>query len=193
MADLAALLEKEAGAEIEAILSEARERASEIVSQAEREAEALVQRAERQAQSRRQAAQVRARSSAQLEAASMRLGAQQKAIDSVFNEVKSRIDALPKDEKRYAAVLDALLKEALEDVAGEPDAVVAHPDAASAVRAAMERAGVSAELRTDASVSGGVRIETGSVSVENTLPGRLAALRDELASEVAAVLTSKEP
>lgn len=192
MADLAALLEKEASAEIEAILADARERASQIVEEAEREAEALVASRERQAEAQRKAALVRARSSAQLEAASTRLNAQQKAIESVFAEAESGIEELTGDESRYPRVFAELLKEAVEGARGTPDAVVVHPADEKLARRTLEQEDLTAEVRTDPDVVGGVRVVTGHISVENTLGGRLAALRDELASEVAAALMSKE-
>ena len=192
MADLASLLEKEASAEIDAILAEARERASEIKADAEGEAETLVANRERQARSQRQAALVRARSAAQLEAASLRLNAQQDAIAEVFREVEARIEALTSDEARYAPVLTALLKEAAEGLGSAPDAVVVNPADEDLARRAMADAGVRAELRTDPAVTTGVRVATGRISIENTLKARLASLRDDLASEVAAALTSKE-
>lgn len=192
MADLAALLQKEASAEIDAILAEARERASQVVADAEAEAESLVASRERQAEMQRRAALVRARSSAQLEASSLRLNAQQEAIASVFREVEERIVALRKDGARYADVLTALLKEALEALDGPPDAIVVHPDDERIARRAIDAVGARGEVRTDPGMGSGVRVVTGRVSVENTLEARLAALRDELASEVAAALTSKE-
>ncbi len=192
MADLAALLDKEASAEIEAILAEARERASAIVADAERDAEALVAARERQAEAQRQAALVRARSAAQLEAASMRLTAQQQAILSVFRQAETSIDELVKDEARYAPILEALLREALDGVRGEPEAIYVHPGDEAVAEKAARAAGVDLEIRTDDAVRAGVKVTTGRVSVENTLPARLDALRDELASEVAAALTSKE-
>lgn len=192
MADLAALLDKEASAEIEAILAEARERASAIVADAERDAEALVAARERQAKAQRQAALVRARSAAQLEAASMRLNAQQEAIQSVFREVEDEIVALTDDDARYAPVLEALLREALDGVRGTPDVVIVHPNEEALAKKAAKAVGVDAEIRTDPSVHGGVKVATGRVSVENTLSVRLDALRDELASEVSDALTSKE-
>lgn len=192
MADLAALLEKEASAEIEAILGGARERASEIVAEAEREAEALVATRERQAEANRQAALVRARSSASLEAASMRLNAQQEAIQTVFREAEAQIEALRADGTRYPRILAALLKEAAEGLRGAPDAVVVNPSDEAAVRQALQEAGMNADVRTDPATVAGVRVVSGRISVENTLPARLAALRDELASEVAAALSSKE-
>ena len=192
MADLAALLDKEASAEIEAILAEARERASAIVADAERDAEALVAARERQAKAQRQAAFVRARSAAQLEAASMRLNAQQEAIQSVFREAEDEIAALTDDDARYAPVFASLLREALDGVRGTPDALVVHPDDEDVAKKAAKAAGVDADIRTDPSVRAGVKVTTGRVAVENTLYGRLDALRDELASEVADALTSKE-
>lgn len=192
MADLAALLQKEASAEIEAILAEARERASAIVADAEREAESLVASRERQAEMQRRAALVRARSAAQLEAASMRLNAQQEAIQTVFREAEAQIRALRKDGARYPEVFAALLKEAVDSLQGPPDAIVVHPADEKVAARAAERLGVRGEVRSDPEMGSGVRVVTGRVSVENTLEARLAALRDELASEVAAALTSKE-
>lgn len=192
MADLAALLDKEASAEIEAILAEARERASAITSEAERDAAALVATRERSAQSAREAALVRARSAAQLEAASMRLNAQQAAIQSVFDGVNREIDALRSDATRYASVLEALLREAVAGLTGAPDAVIVHPDEEAIARQAMAAVGIEAALKTDASIRAGVQIVTGPMRVENSLPARLDALRDELASDVAAVLRSEE-
>jgi V/A-type H+-transporting ATPase subunit E len=192
MADLAALLDKEASAEIEAILAEARERASAIVEEAEREAEAIVAARARQAQAQRESARVRARSAAQLEAASMRLNAQQEAIQSVFRAAESAITDLAADEARYATVLEALLREALDGVRGTPETVLVAPSDVAAATKAVAAVGADLPVEADPSVRAGVKVTTGRVSVENTLPARLDALRDELASEVADALTSKE-
>ncbi|HEV2126581.1 MAG TPA: V-type ATP synthase subunit E, partial [Chloroflexota bacterium] len=62
MANLSALLDKEASLEIEAILSEARERASEIVAKAREEADTVVAQQERVARTQYDAALVRSRS-----------------------------------------------------------------------------------------------------------------------------------
>ena len=192
MADLAALLDKEASAEIEAILAEARERASAIVADAERDAEALVAARERQAKAGRDAALVRARSAAQLEAASMRLNAQQEAIESVFRQAEAEIAELAEDPARYGRVLEELLKEAADGVRGTPEAIVVHPADVDAARKAAKALGLDADVRGDEAVTGGVKLVTGRISVENTLATRLEALRDELSSEVLAALTSKE-
>lgn len=192
MADLAALLDKEAGAEIEAILSEARERASEIVAEAEREAETLRATRERQAKSQREAQLVRTRSAAQLEAASTRLHAQQKAIESVFGAVADKIEALTQDASRYGTVLEALIREAADALPAAPTTIRVHPDDVEVASAAAKAVGVDAPVEGDATVRAGVKVTSGRMSIENSLPARLDALRDELASEVADALTSKE-
>jgi vacuolar-type H+-ATPase subunit E/Vma4 len=122
----------------------------------------------------------------------MRLNAQQEAIESVFRQAEAEIDRLAEDPSRYGSVLEALLKEAADGVRGTPDAVLVAPTDVDAARKAAKAIGLDAEVRGDASLSGGVKLVTGRVSVENTLSARLEALRDELASEVAAALTNKE-
>jgi V/A-type H+-transporting ATPase subunit E len=192
MADLAALLDKEAGAEIEAILAEARERASTIVAEAEQEAGALIAARERQSRAQRQAVLVRARSAAQLEAASMRLNAQQEAIESVFRQAEAKITEFASDASRYDAVLEALLREAVDGIRGTPTQVRAHPDDVKVAKRAVKTIGLEVTVEGDEQVRGGVVVAAGHVSVQNTLPTRLDALRDELASEVANTLASKE-
>jgi V/A-type H+-transporting ATPase subunit E len=192
MADLAALLDKEASAEIDAILAEARERASAIVADADAEAEAIVAKRERTAKAAREATLVRARSAAQLAAASTRLQAQQRAIQSVFEAVEARFADLPNDAERYRGLMDALLREAVEGVGGTPTAIRVAPGDVDLAREVATAAGVDAEVQAADDVRSGVRVVAGSVSVENTLPARLEALRDELASDVARVLEGPE-
>lgn len=193
MADLSALLEHEASAEIETLLSEARDRASEIVSEAEREAEALRAGRERAARSQREATLVRTRSAAQLEASSMRLRAQQEAIAEVFHAAEKQLTSLPAEGERYAEILAQLLTEAREGLGdATPETVEAHPDEVDAARAAVEKAGLDATVQPSEDLRTGVRLRSGRITVENTLLQRLESLRDELASEVAEALTSKE-
>ncbi len=194
MADLAALLDKEASAEIESIHSEAQERASEIVAEAEEDAEQLVAKRERAAKQQRDAALVRARSSAELEAASMRLKAQQEAIESVFDEARDRIDAVVSDDSKYTPVFKTLLQQAVAGLDNPKDmTVVVNPDETSVAKKVVDALDLDVEVSTDAQLHGGVRLKAakGSNSIENTLAGRLDALRDELASEVSEVLLQK--
>lgn len=194
MPDLSTLLEKEASAEIEAILSEARARASEILAGARSEADSLVGARERAANAQREATLVRARSAAQLEASSLRLRAQHDGVQSVFEAARGKIEALLSDESAYAPVFAKLLAQALDGLGGQQvDAVlVAAGDRAMAEKAA-KAAGLSAPIEVADDVRGGVRIRTRSRSIiENTLFGRLEALKGELASVVSQTLFPTE-
>jgi V/A-type H+-transporting ATPase subunit E len=191
MANLAALLDKEASAEIEAILSEARSRASEIVAEANEEAEAIKAQRERAAQVQYEAALVRAKSAAQLEASSLKLRAQHEVVEEVFARARDEILALTKDEARYAKIVAALIQEAAEGLPKGGDLeVLVHPDEVASAKKALETLKLDGAVSEDASVATGIRLRVkgSSTTLENTLLGRLEALRGELASEVARTL-----
>jgi V/A-type H+-transporting ATPase subunit E len=190
VADLSALLDKEASAEIETVLSEAQARASEIVAEATSEAEALLASRRRAAEAQRDAALVRARSAAQLEAASLRLKAQHAGVENVFTAARQKIADLAKNPAEYAPLFANLLKFALEGAGNQPlEAVVVNPADREVADAALKAAGVTAKVETSDDVVGGVRLRTGNRSViESTLFGRLEALQGELASEVSTAL-----
>jgi V/A-type H+-transporting ATPase subunit E len=195
VSDLAALLDKEAGAEITAILSEARERASEIVAAAQAEAETLLAARERAAQALYEAALVRARSSAQLESSAVMLRAQHSAIESVFEAVKVELDKRVKSSA-FAGDLRKLLQEALEagGSAGSIRTVIVNPADAEVAKAAAAELGITAPVTTDPAVKGGVHVDigTGGLAIENTLDERLQAAREELSAVVARVLTGQD-
>jgi V/A-type H+-transporting ATPase subunit E len=194
MANLAALLDKEASAEIEAILSEARARASEIVANAEEEAKSLVAQRERAIASQHEAALVRAGSSAQLEAASLKLRAQHEVVAGIFDEAEAEIRALVQDPKRYEPVFAALLQEAIDNLSGQVGRITVHSSERTLAVAVANRLAPGATVETSEDLRGGVRLRAAgaSTSLENTLFGRLQALRDELASEVAQVLLADQ-
>jgi vacuolar-type H+-ATPase subunit E/Vma4 len=194
MANLTALLEKEASAEIDTILSEAHARASEIVAQAEEEARALTAQGERLAQTQAEASKVRAKSAAQLEASSLRLRAQHEAVEGVFSAVEAELRSLIKNGRRYNAVFEALLSEALEAVGGPERVakVIVHPDDAARARKIAEGRALADKIETDEGVQGGVKLQaTANVTVENTLFDRLQAAREELASDVSKLLMAE--
>lgn len=195
MADLAALLDREASSEIEGILSEARSRASAIISAATEEAETVLAGRRRGAESQQRAELVRARSAAQLESSSLTLRSQHSVIEEVFTAAEREIDALT-GNSGYADVLTKLVAEAVNGSgvsAGEIDAIVVNPSDKAAAEKASTAAGLNALVETDSSVRGGLRLKAGeNMVIENTLYGRLESLREELASEVAQVLLSKE-
>ena len=190
MADLSALLDKEASAEIETVLSEAQARASEIVAQATSEAEALQASRRRAAEAQREATLVRARSAAQLEAASLRLKAQHAGVENVFTAARQKIADLAKNPAEYAPVFAKLLKIALDGAGNQPlEAVVVNPADKDVAAQALNEAGVTTPLETSEDVTSGVRLRTGNRSViESTLLGRLESLQGELASEVSGAL-----
>lgn len=194
MANLAALLDKEASAEIEAILSEARARASEIVANAEEEAKSLVAQRERAIASQHEAALVRAGSSAQLEAASLKLRMQHEVVAGIFDEAEAELRTLVQDPKRYEPVFTALLTEAMDSLSGQVGKIVVHPSERTLATTVASKLAPGASVETSENLRGGVRLQaTGaSTTLENTLFGRLDALRDELASEVAQVLLADQ-
>ncbi len=190
MADLSTRLATEASTEIEAILSEANERAAQITEAARSEAESIVADRERRAKAQREASLVRARSAAQLEASAIRLRAQHEGVKGVFDEVRRRLDELVEDQGRYPAVFEKLLEQAL---AAARDVGVAGVEVAprdeQLARSALDKLGVKAEVKAVDDVKGGVRVRTARRSaVENTVYDRLEAMAGELASEVSQAL-----
>lgn len=195
MANLATLLDKEAGAEIEAILSEARQRASEIHAKAEDDAKAIMAQRQRSLTSQAEAASVRVKSAAQLEAASLRLKAQQQAIETAFAKAEEEIYALIQNRDRYASVLQALLSELLGSLdSATISEVRAHPDDIELLSGLLEEQGISADLIADTQIVGGVKVSSSQthMSVQNSLLERVQSSREELASEVARILL-REP
>ena len=194
MANLSTLLEKEASAEIEAILSEARERASEIVAQAKEDAEATTAQQKRTAQTQYDAALVRARSSAQLEASSLKLRAQHEAVEEVFAAAHDSLESLTKkkDNATYAGILEGLLVEALDGIGGAENAaaVVVNPEDKETGEKVAAKHNLKGKVETDEAIAGGVRVrsKSGNVRLENTLYGRLESAREELTSEVSKIL-----
>lgn len=191
MANLAALLEREASAEVETILSEARWRASEIVAKAEEDAKALTAQRERLSQTQGEAARVRARSAAQLEASSLRLRAQHGVVEGVFEAAEAELRSLLRDDKRYTPMLSTLLDEAVEALGGKENvaAVSVNPADEKRAKEAAKKYGLDGKVETDAAVEGGVKVKAlSNVTVENSLFDRLQAAREELASEVSKLL-----
>ncbi len=193
MSDLAALLDKEASAEIAAISSEAQKRASELTAAAQAEADSFSAARERAAQAQSEADLVRTRSAAQLEAASIRLNAQHSAVQSVFDAVRAELDNLI-GKPEWAGRLGQLLQEAVAGSglpASEVTKILVSPADVAAARAAASEQGISAPVEAADDVSHGVRIRTGAsdLIIENTLIERLRSAQEELAAEVARLLS----
>ncbi len=196
MSDLAALLDKEASAEIAAIRSEAQQRASELTAAAQAEADAFSAARERSARNLFDAALVRARSAAQLEAASIRLNAQHSAVQSVFDAARAELDKLVK-APGWSDRLGKLLAEAVAGSglpASETRKILVSPADVEAAKAAAEAQGLKASVEGSDTVSHGVRIIVGdaNLSIENTLTERLLSAREELAAKVARLLSGTD-
>jgi len=190
VADLSALLEQEASSEIETIISEAQSRASEMIANAKTEVESLTATRARAAKAQGEAALVRAKSAAQLEASALRLRAQHDGVEGVFSAARDKLDELLDDPEAYAPVFSKLLAEAAAGAGKQSlQAVIVGPRDKELAEKAVAAAGLAVPVETAADVKGGVRLRTANRSViENTLYGRLEALRGELASEVSTVL-----
>lgn len=187
MTNLAALLEREASAEIETILSEAQARASEIIAKAEDDAKAMTAQRDRLSQTQSEAAKVRARSAAQLEASALKLRAQHAVVEKVFEAAQAEIRSLISDDSRYTPILGTLLAEAVGALGGSERVakVVVNPADEAKIQGALKEQGLEGKLETDDSVSGGVKVRGQSnVTLENGLFDRLDSAREDLASEV---------
>ncbi len=186
MSNLATLLEKEASAEIEEILSEARNTASEIVAKAKEEAKSLFAQKERALKSEREAGIIRAKSSAQLEASSLRLKAQNAGVEAVFTRVKNDLIGL-RESDNYAAVFKSLYQEAAEAVT-KVASVVVNPDDVKYLD------GSNVKIETDSNIIAGLKLkgEGSSVLIENSLLSRLEAVKDDAAALVSKTLFGDE-
>ncbi|MCS7173140.1 MAG: V-type proton ATPase subunit E [Armatimonadetes bacterium] len=187
--ELISLLEREAQAERERLLEEARQRARDLLQQAEAEAANLLEAHRRRVDAELEAARTRARGVAQLQATSLVLAAKDEQIEEVFRRARQELERLSQDPARYEPVLRGLLQEA---VAGFRDRVVvecAERDL-PLVQAAVQTLGLEAEVRPSPELWGGVRVRStdGRFVVENTLLSRLERARQLLLSEVADIL-----
>lgn len=190
MADLSTLLEKEAGAEIEAIVAKAQGRAAEILAAARSEADGIVGNRERAVKAQREAGLVRARSAAQLEASALKLRAQHAGVERVFEAVRERLAKLAANPAEYAPVFGKLLDEALAAVGRDNVAAVEVAGAdVELAKQALQGAGLNVDVVAKDDVTAGVRVLSKSRSaIENTLGDRLEALSGELAAEVSQAL-----
>jgi V/A-type H+/Na+-transporting ATPase subunit E len=189
MADLATLLESEANAEVEAILSEARSKADVIVQNANEQAKSLVDSRRRTLEAELVAAQVRAKSAADLDAASQRLNANHVATEQSFNQAETELRNFTKSGE-YKNVLEKLMRE-VQGAISNISKLEVHPDDVAVATEAAKNAGLNVSITANSDVETGVRAiaEGGQSSITNTLLGRLSRARDGLLSEVARTLT----
>jgi V/A-type H+-transporting ATPase subunit E len=187
--ELIAILEREAAAEIERVLSDARAEAERVLQEARQQAEAELAAARARLQAERATAEMRARSAAALRASALILQAKDQALAEVFGRARAELDRLTQDRARYGALLAGLVREAAAAMGGRV-VVQVHPRDVDQARRAIRDLGLDAEVQPAQDVTGGVRVVAadGRFVVENTLASRLERARAALAPEIAAVL-----
>lgn len=188
--ELIDLLEREAEAERQRLLAEARERAEQLIQQAQAEAQALLDSQRRRVEAEVEAARVRARGVAQLRATSRVLEAKDRQLEEVFRRAAAELERIPRDPERYGRILRGLLREAAQGFNGPVVVECPERDTAAAEAAARELGLHVVQVRADPSLRDGVRVrsEDGRFVVENTLSSRLQRAHQLLLAEVAHVL-----
>ncbi|OLC32588.1 MAG: hypothetical protein AUH31_00240 [Armatimonadetes bacterium 13_1_40CM_64_14] len=186
--ELVTILEKEATAEIERILTEARGQAEQLMAQANQDAQAYLAEQRQRIDAERKATLVKADSAAQVRASALVLQAKDQAIAEVFVAAEAELSRLQQDKTRYGAILRGLIREASGALSGRMT-VEANPQDLALVNQAVKELRLDAEVKPG-EVSGGVRLISGDgrFVVENTLASRVARVRSLIAPEIAAQL-----
>lgn len=186
--DILKALEDQAKADIDAVLTEAREHAALITKQGEAEAAAIrdgfVKQVERNATSKAS----KVVNAARLEAKMAVSSARGDGLERVFDEAGKRLGDL-RGDAGYDRLFAELAREAMEGLSGD---IVIHVDPADAqlAQAAAESAPVAATVATDLSSAGGLVIEAngGRVVRRNTFEDRLERARQQVQTDVAKAL-----
>lgn len=188
--ELIDLLEREAEAERERLLSQAREQAEGLLRQAQAEAQALLEAQRQRVAEAVEAARVRARGVAQLRAASKVLEAKDQQLQEVFRRAAAELERITQDPARYESILRGLLREAAEGFNGPVVVDCAERDVHAVETAARELGLHLVRVNAAPALRGGVRVssEDGRFVVENTLLSRLRRAQQLLLADVAAIL-----
>ncbi len=183
MTKLGEILQEEAQAEIEEVLTEAESKAKSLVRKAEQEASDREAAYRRKAEAELRVATDRAGGAAELLLSTALARARGHAMSSVKEKTLAFFENIVREPK-YGDILAVLADEALK-VIQEPEALVVHPDDED--KLSDWAAGKRLELRTDPELHLGVRVVAsgGSRSVENSLPERLRRAWETLAPAVA--------
>ncbi|MDR7521879.1 MAG: V-type ATP synthase subunit E [Armatimonadota bacterium] len=187
--ELITLLQREATAEREQVLAEARRQADQILAEARRQADQILAEARARLAAEERAALVKAQSAAHLRASSMVLQAKEEEIARVFARAEEELAGFIGDREHYPAVLRAFIEEGLQAFPGRAVVTVNPADLALAQAFLQERGGEVA-VQGDPAVRGGARVTSpdGRFVVINTLASRLERARPALAAEVADIL-----
>jgi vacuolar-type H+-ATPase subunit E/Vma4 len=187
--ELVTLLEREAAAEREQILSDARSQADEVRAQAKREADEQLAATRARLEADAKAALVKAQSTAQLRTSSLVLQAKEEEIARAFAAAEVELSKFIRDPQRYPAALRAFIEEGVRGLQGRAVVTVSPADHVL-VQDLVRHRGWDVTVQTDPAVQGGARVGSpdGRFVVTNTVASRLERARPALAAEVAKVL-----
>jgi len=187
--DILKTLDEQAQEDCEAVLGEAREHAKLILDDAQRSAREVHEGFARQIERVARADAARAVNAARLEAKMKVSSARGDGVSSVFETAKSELPNLR--DAGYDALFAGLAAEALEGLDGAIVVRVAPADADRA-RAAVDAAGLAADIDASLATAGGLVVEAygGRVIKRNTLEDRLARVSQFMKADVAKVLFS---
>jgi vacuolar-type H+-ATPase subunit E/Vma4 len=112
------------------------------------------------------------------------LAARERLLDRVFQAVAAEFVDILRDPT-YQATLKGLIDEALPFAGNRPATVICADMIAASVREAVAARG-DVGVRTEANARGGVMVvaDDGTVSIDNTLEGRLQRMKPQLAIEL---------
>src|SRR3990172_1550089 len=139
--ELLALLEKEAAAERDRVLAEARAQAEGIRAAAEGQARQVVESQRQQQEAALRTRRARAQGTAHLAEQALLLEEKDRTITEVFRRAKEALDQVLHDRARYAPVLGRLIEEGLQGFNG-PIIIEAHPDDVALVKEQLEGSGI---------------------------------------------------
>ncbi len=187
--ELVTILEKEAHAEIERILTEARGQAERLIAQANQETQVYLTEQRQRIDAERKAALVKADSAAQVRASALVLQAKDQAIAEVFAAAGAELSRLRQDKTRYGEILRGLIREASGALSGRVT-VQANPRDLDLVKQAVKDLRLDAEVKPADDTSGGIQLisDDGRFVVENTLASRVERVRSLIAPEIAVQL-----
>ena len=179
----------DAQAEIDRVLGEARAEAEKIAAKYQAQADA--EAADLDAKNKKAAAEREERlaGTAQMEARKAALAAKQEMVEKAYELALKKLCSLP--EEKYTAVLAELLVQASST--GKEEVIFSDKDRRKVGKAAVEKANkdggkkltLSGETRE---MAGGLILRDGQVEVNCAFETELRVLRDDMASEIAAIL-----
>ncbi len=185
--ELLRVVEREAGAEAERLLAEARSQAERVVSQAGEQAAKIREDSRQRSEAEARAAEARARSAANLEAQAMLLEAKSRALESLFAEAARTMEKLAPERRRLA--LKGLLAEAARGLSGRLRLEVSPQDEAAA-RELSKELKLEAEVSADPTIRFGVVASShdGRSMVLNRITDRLEQAKPLLTAEIARMI-----